>query len=149
MPLHTVPMRLPRSGTARGSILNKFLRVAVTRMLHLGELVWRDQKDDRLGYAIAIALCDPRLTDEHARSWVQPIHDAFEAGEPGSVPPFACHIIRTVRMVWQLSDVDLEYAGQPMLHTHGNTSRAALFTVLFVVGPHMWTFESYREGGPR
>ena len=125
------------------------LEVAVTRMLHPGELVWRDQEDDRLGYAIAIALCNPRLTDEQARSWVQPIHDAFEAGEPGPVPPFASNTIRTLRMVWQLSDVDLEYAGQRMLHTHRNTSRAALLTVLSVVSPHMWTSESYREGGLR
>ena len=121
------------------------LEVAVTRMLHPGDLVWRDQEDDRLGYAIAITLCDPRLTDEQARSWVQPIQDALDAGEPGSVPPFASNTIRTLRMVWLLGDVEIRYAGRRMRQTQRATARAALLTVLSLVSPQMWTSENHRE----
>jgi hypothetical protein len=114
------------------------LEVACARMLHAGDTVWRDQEDDRLGYAIAVTLRDPRFTNVMASSWLAPIREAFQRGEPGPVPAFASNTMRTLRMVSVLGDVDLAYAGNQLGTTRAPASRSILET-LALVSPGMWT----------
>ncbi len=116
----------------------EILGVACARMLHQGDTVWRDQEDDRLGYAIAVTLRDPRFTNAMADLWLAPIRKAFERGEPGPVPAFASNTMRTLRMVCLLGDVDLAYGGNQLGITRAPASSSILET-LALVSPGMWS----------
>lgn len=80
------------------------LGLAARRMLAETEFVWRDAEDDRLGYALALALTRPDISTTESAAWLEPIERAFAAGEPGPVPPFASNTMRTLRMLYLLAD---------------------------------------------
>jgi hypothetical protein len=80
------------------------LKLAAQRMLADSSFVWRDQEDDRLGYAIARTLSRPGLTTEQSTGWLDLVDSRFAAGEPGPVPPFASNTIRTLRLLYLLAD---------------------------------------------
>lgn len=80
------------------------LELAARRMLADTTFVWRDQEDDRLGYAIGRTLSRPGLTAEQSTGWLDLVDSRFAAGEPGPVPPFASNTIRTLRMLYLLAD---------------------------------------------
>jgi Protein of unknown function (DUF2785) len=82
----------------------EMLELAARRMLTDSSFVWRDQEDDRLGYAMARTLSRPGLTTEQSTSWLDLVDSRFAAGEPGPVPPFASNTIRTLRMLYLLAD---------------------------------------------
>ncbi len=80
------------------------LELAARRMLAESSFVWRDQEDDRLGYAMARILSRPGLTAEQSTGWLDLVDSRFAAGEAGPVPPFASNTIRTLRMLYLLAD---------------------------------------------
>ena len=75
----------------------RMLALAARRMLADSDYVWRDQEDDRLGYAIALTLGRPDLTAAQATGWLDLIDERFATGKPGPVPPYASNTIRTLR----------------------------------------------------
>ena len=82
----------------------RMLELAARRMLADTEYVWRDQEDDRLGYAIGLTLTRTDLTAAQSIQWLDLIDAKFAAGEPGPVPPYASNTIRTLRMLYLLAD---------------------------------------------
>ncbi|MFE1442071.1 DUF2785 domain-containing protein [Streptomyces sp. NPDC058739] len=78
--------------------------LAVARLLAPTEHLFDAQEDDRLAYALAQVLSDPDLGAEEATAWLVPIEKAFRTGEPGPVPPWASNTMRTLRMVYLLTD---------------------------------------------
>jgi hypothetical protein len=80
------------------------LELGARRMLADTQYVWRDQEDDRLGYAMALILARPHLTIAHSTNWLSLIDQKFATAEPGPVPPYASNTIRTLRMVYLLAD---------------------------------------------
>ncbi|OMH27770.1 hypothetical protein BKD30_03090 [Tersicoccus phoenicis] len=114
------------------------LDAAVERMLNPEPSVWREQEDDRLGYAIAVTLANSQLSAEDAVAWLDPVRHAFAAGEPGPVPPFATNTMRTLRMVHLLIATRLLYADTELSVSNAEAVREALADVLHVVTPWMW-----------
>lgn len=96
------------------------LDLAAQRLLAQTPYVWRDQEDDRLGYAIALTLTRPDLTATQAAGWLDAVDARFAAGEPGPVPPFASNTMRTLRVLYLLADrgVRPEPGAQPVLLAH-------------------------------
>jgi hypothetical protein len=45
--------------------------------------VFRDQEEDRLGYALALILSRAELDEEDSVGWLAPVADTFADGEPG------------------------------------------------------------------
>lgn len=82
----------------------RMLQLAAQRMLANTDCVWRDQEDDRLGYAIARTLGRPGLTAAESTGWLDLVDERFATAEPGPVPPFASNSIRTLRMLYLLAD---------------------------------------------
>jgi hypothetical protein len=82
----------------------QMLALAAHRMLADTEYVWRDQEDDRLGFAIARTLARPGLTPAESTGWLDLVDERFAAGEPGPVPPYASNTMRTLRMLYLLAD---------------------------------------------
>jgi len=80
------------------------LELAARRMLADTSFVWRDQEDDRLGYAMALTLSRPSLTAAQSISWLDLVDERFAVGSAGPVPPFASNTIRTLRMLYLLAD---------------------------------------------
>lgn len=96
------------------------LDLAAQRLLAQTPYVWRDQEDDRLGYAIALTLTRPDLTATQAAGWLDAVDARFAAGEPGPVPPFASNTMRTLRVLYLLADrgVRPEPGAQPVSLAH-------------------------------
>lgn len=105
-------------------------------------LIWRDQEDDRLGFAIAITLSNPRLTQDDALAWLDPIEEAFLHGEPGPVPAFASNSIRTLRVVCLLATEQMHYQGQDVRIQHSSAVGQRLREVLHIASPWMWNLET-------
>jgi hypothetical protein len=82
----------------------RMLAIAAARMLADTDLVWRDQEEDRLGYAIARTLGRPELTAEQSTDWLEPVDERFATGEPGPVPAYASNTMRTLRVLYLLAD---------------------------------------------
>jgi hypothetical protein len=95
------------------------LRLGARRMLAGTDVVWRDQEDDRLAFALALTLTRPELTAAQSTGWLVPIDERFAAGEPGPVPAFASNTMRTLRMLYLLADrgVRSEPAAAPLTLT--------------------------------
>lgn len=115
------------------------LDLAAQRMLHPGPAVWHDQEDDRLGFAIAIALSNPHLTEVDATAWLEPVKQAFGHLAPGPVPAFASNSTRTLRVVCLLVNARMQYEGQPLRIQHSAAVEKRLRDVLHIVSPWMWT----------
>ena len=74
--------------------LDTLLRLAAERLLVPTEYRFGQFEGERLGYGIAAALCRPELAD--AVGWLDALHAAIEAGEPGPTPPWAANVIDTL-----------------------------------------------------
>lgn len=118
------------------------LDLAAQRMLNPAPTVWRDQEDDRLGYAIAITLSNPQLTLADAVGWLEPIRQAFRQGQPGPVTALASNSIRTLRVVCLLTRAELPYEGRVVGIQHATALESSLLGVLHMASPWMWTLKS-------
>ncbi|MDN5878797.1 MAG: DUF2785 domain-containing protein [Arthrobacter sp.] len=114
------------------------LDLAALRMLHQGPGIWRDQEDDRLGYALAITLANPRLTPDDALSWLDPLEEAFLRADSGPVPAFVSNSIRTLRVVQLLTDEEMSYQGRGVRVRHSTAVGQRIRDVLHLASPWMW-----------
>jgi Protein of unknown function (DUF2785) len=83
-----------RSPRMSADDLATLLRLAAERLLVPTDYRFAQFEDDRLAYALAAALCRPELTD--AVGWLEPLHAAIGAGEPGPTPTWAANTINTL-----------------------------------------------------
>lgn len=90
-------------GTDRRVRPERMLELAARRMLADTDYVWRDQEDDRLGYAIGLTLTRTDLMAAQSTQWLDLIDAKFATGDPGPVPPYASNTIRTLRMLYLLA----------------------------------------------
>lgn len=118
------------------------LNLAAKRLLNPSPTVWRDQEDDRLGFAIAVTLSNPNLTQHDATAWMEPLKQAFVNGEPGPVPAFASNSIRTLRVLCLLTNVTMKYQGDDIRIRHSDAVERGLREVLHIVSPWMWSLDS-------
>jgi hypothetical protein len=112
--------------------------VAAARLLAGTDYVFANQEDDRLAYAVALTLTRPELSEAQSVDWLEPVRAAFDAGEPGPVPPFASNTMRTLRALYILADrgVRPEWnQGDPMRLTHRDAVLQRLAEVLAIVSP--------------
>jgi hypothetical protein len=94
--------RSPRLGRAD---LRGLLDIARDRLLAPTDYVFRDQEDDRLGYALALVLSRPELDEEDSVGWLGGLSAAFTASGPGrQVPVVASNAMRTLRVLYLLCD---------------------------------------------
>ncbi|WP_105973477.1 DUF2785 domain-containing protein [Streptomyces geranii] len=80
------------------------LELAVARLLANTGHVFDAQEDDRIARALARILCRPGLGVAESVGWLDAIAAAFRTGEPGPVPPWASNTMRTLRMLYLLTD---------------------------------------------
>lgn len=118
------------------------LDLAAKRLLNPSPAIWRDQEDDRLGFAIAVVLSNPQLTEDDATAWMEPLKQAFTHRGPGPVPAFVSNTIRTLRVVCFLIGVTMEYEGQGIMIQHPGLVERKLREVLHVATPWMWNLKS-------
>jgi hypothetical protein len=107
--------RSPRLGRED---LRGLLAIGRERMLAPTDYVFRDQEEDRLAYALALALSRPELDEDDSVAWLAPVTDTFAGGEPGPVPACATNSMRTLRMLYMHCDRGFLYPEA----TRGDTS---------------------------
>lgn len=115
------------------------LGLAAERMLRPCDEVWHDQEDDRLGFAVAVALSNPRLTAHDATAWLDPVEEALLNPGQGPLPPFVSNTIRTLRVTALLAHARMEYAGHVVGIRHPAAVERKLRAVLHTAAPWMWT----------
>ena len=94
--------RSPRLGR---DDLRGLLDVARDRLLAPTGYLFRDQEDDRLGYALALVLARPELDSGDSVGWLRQVSAAFTSGQPGQeVPVVASNAMRTLRVLYLLCD---------------------------------------------
>ncbi|MET7605683.1 DUF2785 domain-containing protein [Streptomyces avermitilis] len=115
------------------------LELAVTRLLTPTGHLFDAQEDDRLAHALAQILSHPGLTATQSARWLDPVSAAFRTGEPGPVPAWASNTMRTLRMLYVLTDRGFRTrdtgAGIRTV-THRTTALDALAGTLAIVAPY-------------
>jgi hypothetical protein len=135
--------RFGRSARLDRDDLRGLLDVACARLLAPTGFVLRDQEDDRLGYALALVLSRPELSEDDSVRWLRPVAAAFAAGEPGPVPAFATNAMRTLRMLYLLCDRGFLFPEATQGETVARASvahPAALKPALADVLRHAWPY---------
>ncbi|NEA35599.1 DUF2785 domain-containing protein [Streptomyces sp. SID13031] len=82
----------------------QMLRLGIGRLLTPTEYVLRDFEDDRLGFALAIALIRQDLSEEDATSWLDPAVRAVATVPTAGIRPEISNTLRTMRVVYLLAD---------------------------------------------
>jgi hypothetical protein len=82
----------------------QMLRLGIGRLLTPTEYVLRDLEDDRLGFALAVALTRHDLTEEDAVGWLDPAIRAFGTLPAAGFRPEQSNTLRTLRVVYLLAD---------------------------------------------
>lgn len=121
------------------------LDVARDRLLAPTGYVFRDQEDDRLGYAVALVLSRPELDEHDSVGWLRQLPAAFTASERAheGVPAVASNAMRTLRVLYVLCDRGFRYpeatqgdTGSPVASVaHPEALKAALTRVLRLAWP--------------
>lgn len=115
------------------------LDLAARRMLRPCGAVWHDQEDDRLGFAVAVALSNPHLTTHDATGWLDPVEEAILHRGPGPLSAATSNTIRTLRVSALLTHARMDYAGQGIAVRHPKAVEKRLLAVLHAATPWMWT----------
>ncbi|WP_433014439.1 DUF2785 domain-containing protein [Kribbella sp. CA-294648] len=82
----------------------QMLRLGIGRLLTPTEYVLRDFEDDRLGFALAVALTRPDLAEEDAIGWLDPAVRAVATVSTTGIRPEVSNTLRTLRVVYLLVD---------------------------------------------
>jgi hypothetical protein len=82
----------------------QMLRLGVGRLLTPTEYVLRDLEDDRLGFALAVALTRHDLTADDALGWLDPVLRAVVTVPSAGFAPEISNTLRTLRVVYLLAD---------------------------------------------
>lgn len=82
----------------------QMLRLGIGRLLTPTEFVLRDLEDDRLGFALAVALTRQDLSEADAVSWLDPAVRAVATVPAAGFRPEISNTLRTMRVVYLLVD---------------------------------------------
>jgi hypothetical protein len=93
--------RSPRLGAAH---LSDLLDLAVDRLRHDGGYLFAEGEDDRIAYALASVLTRAELSAADATAWLDRVHAAIEAGEPGPAPAWASNTLRTLGSLYVFAE---------------------------------------------
>lgn len=120
----------------------EMLRLGIGRLLTPTEYVFRDLEDDRLGYALAVALTRTDLTEEEATTWLDPAIRAAAVGRaggyPDGIPPELSNTLRTLRVVYLMLDhgVHLDDDNPRAVVPHREVIKARLVEFFQTVTPY-------------
>ena len=78
----------------------RMLDLSAARMLAETPVVWRDQEDDRLAYAVGRVLTRGDLSRLDATGWLDPIGEVLAGDRTGPVPAQVSNTLRTLRMLY-------------------------------------------------
>ncbi|MFE0512986.1 DUF2785 domain-containing protein [Streptomyces sp. NPDC058964] len=115
------------------------IECAVARLLAPTDHLFDAQEDDRIAYALARILCRPDLTEAQSVQWLTPVSEAFRTGAPGPVPAWASNTMRTLRMLYVLTDRGVGRRNTdeaPRTPTHREPVLGALARTLAIVAPY-------------
>ncbi|MFE2109691.1 DUF2785 domain-containing protein [Kitasatospora sp. NPDC059463] len=109
------------------------LELASARLLAPTDHVLDAMEDDRLGRAVGQVLTRPELTERQALAWLDPIA-ATGRREPGVVPATVSNTLRTLRVVYLLTDRGVRPApgAEPLALRHAAALRERLAEVLAI-----------------
>lgn len=93
--------RSPRLGAVQ---LQNLLDLAVDRLRDDGGYLFAQGEDDRIAYALASVLTRVELSVADATAWLDRVHAAIEAGEPGPAPVWASNTLRTLGSLYVFAD---------------------------------------------
>ncbi len=82
----------------------QMLRLGIGRLLTPTEYVLRDLEDDRLGFALTVALTRTDLSEDDAVSWLDPAVRALATAPTAGFLPEISNTLRTMRVVYLLVD---------------------------------------------
>jgi hypothetical protein len=82
----------------------QMLRLGIGRLLTPTEYVLRDLEDDRLGFALAVALTRPDLSEEDAIGWLDPALRALGTLPTAGFRPEVSNTLRTMRVLYLMAD---------------------------------------------
>ncbi|MEU2396260.1 DUF2785 domain-containing protein [Streptomyces sp. NPDC007369] len=88
----------------------RMLALAAERLLAPTPYVWEQLEDDRLAMAIARILTRRPVTEEEATGWLEPIAADLEAAGRGPTPARVSNCLRTLRMLYVLTERGLRPA---------------------------------------
>ncbi len=122
--------------------LTGLLALGRDRLLTGTKVVFANQEDDRLAYAIALVLTRQELEGHQITGWLEGVRVRFAAIEEGPVPPWASNTMRTLRMLYVMADRGISLpgtkAGGPIVAIrHDIALRAALAQVLRLSWPYL------------
>jgi hypothetical protein len=98
--------------------LRGLLALAVDRLLVDAGHLFADGEDDRIAYALASVLSRAELSVADATRWLDRIHAAVTAGEPGPVPAWASNTLRTLASLYVFADRGVRWY-EPEAGAHG------------------------------
>ncbi|HVD03617.1 MAG TPA: DUF2785 domain-containing protein [Candidatus Dormibacteraeota bacterium] len=131
--------RSPRLGP---DDLTGLLALGRDRLLTDTDVVFANQEDDRLAYAIALVLTRQELEAHQVTGWLERVSERFAASEAGPVPAWASNTMRTLRMLYVMADrgvrlPDTKAGGPIVAIRHGIDLRTALADVLRLSWPYL------------
>lgn len=118
----------------------RMLRLAAARLTEPTVYVWRDQEDDRLGYAIAQTLTRDDLGPAEATAWLDAVEALLEKPPEEPIPPNISNTLRTLRSLYVLLGTGVRVRGQdlPLIPTHAPAVKSRVVEVLHHRTPWMW-----------
>lgn len=122
--------------------LSGLLALGRDRVLRPTDVLFANQEDDRLAYALALVLTRPELDADRATEWLGEISSRFADGEPGPIPAWTSNTMRTLRMVYIMADrglrlPDAESGGEIVRLPHGADVAEAVASVLRLTWPYL------------
>jgi hypothetical protein len=118
----------------------RMLQLAAARLTRPTDFVWRDQEDDRLGYAIAQTLTRDDLGPAEATAWLDAIEGLIEEPPEVPIPANVSNTLRTLRSLYILLGTGVRVRGQdlPLVPKHAPLVKGRLVEVLHHRTPWMW-----------
>ena len=92
----------------------RMLQLAAARLTAPTDYVWRDQEDDRLGYAIAQTLTRDDLGPAEGTVWLDPIEALLETPSEVPIPAGVSNALRTPRSLYVLLGTGVRVRGQDL-----------------------------------
>ena len=118
----------------------RMLQLAAARLTAPTDYVWRDQEDDRLGYAIAQTLTRDDLGPAEGTVWLDPIEALLETPSEVPIPAGVSNALRTLRSLYVLLGTGVRVRGQdlPVVPKHTSLVKGRLVDVLHHRTSWMW-----------
>jgi len=115
----------------------QMLRLGIGRLLTPTEYVLRDLEDDRLGFALAVALTRPDLSEDDAIAWLDPAVRAVATVPAAGVRPEVSNTLRTLRVVSVMVDHGVRLGDEEATQVpHREQVKAKLLEVFRTATPY-------------